>query len=677
MTGEKVGVEAVIDGMSQFRSDASEFNSKISGMTGAVQQGAGIMSGLGDIAKTAIGYAVGTLAVDAFNGLKNAVGDFFQQALAAEQQQAGLAAVLKSTNYQAGLTQATVNDLAQKFKNLAGGSDEAVVAIEEIGIRSGSINANTMPQFIQNVLDLGQVMGDTSVAATLLARAQEDPLAALGKLQKAGILFTAAQKEQIQAMVKAGDTAGATALIMQRVAEATGGAAAANADTLAGRWEIMSNELQDAGKGILTAVLPALEQLFDIYIKPNIPLIENFAATIANGLGPALDGLIGTITRITSGGTPALRASLQDWARSFIDWVAPMIPPLLLEVGKLEAQLVFWIVAQLPVWIAQLQAWGQQFVAWVAPFIPPLIVEAQKLAAQLLAWVQAQLPPLIAQLQAWGVQLWAWVAPMIPPLIAEAEKLANQLLAWLAAQIPPLIAQLLLWGQEFVNWVGPQIPPLLVELGKLLGEMTAWIITTGVPLLVEKISEWAKSFADWVMKPGGAKDQVLPALSSFLLAVGGFVVNDMVPGFIGFAKSFIDGLLSGFDTNLPTLIADVQGIGTAIINGIVAGINAAPGAILSALSAIVQGAIAQIKHDLGISSPSQVAADEIGQPFSAGIAQGILSGVASIQVSAGVAGMAMLSSTSSMINNYNYSPTYGAGPVNPSRDFSIMKALAT
>lgn len=99
---------------------------------------------------------------------------------------------------------------------------------------------------------------------------------------------------------------------------------------------------------------------------------------------------------------------------------------------------------------------------------------------------------------------------------------------------------------------------------------------------------------DWVMKPGGAKDQILPALSKFLLAVGDFVVNTMVPGFVGFAKSFIDGLLSGFNTNLPDFLAKMQGIGSSIVSKIVDGINAAPGAILAALSTIVNNAIASI-----------------------------------------------------------------------------------
>src|SRR5262245_58291199 len=139
--GEPVGVTALIDGMSQFRSNADEFNKTIGGMTGQVQQSSSIMSGLGDIAKGALSYATGTIMVDAFNSLREAAGHFFSDALAGEQQQAGLAALIKSTGDASGLTVDKVNELATQFKDLAGGSDEAIVAIEEIGIRSGAISA--------------------------------------------------------------------------------------------------------------------------------------------------------------------------------------------------------------------------------------------------------------------------------------------------------------------------------------------------------------------------------------------------------------------------------------------------------------------------------------------------------------------------------------------------------
>lgn len=274
----------------------------------------GALGDLGNIASGAVAFALGGVLKDAFDAVAGAAGNFLKSALDVETQQAGLAAVIKSTGGAAGLTQAAVNGLAQQFKNLVGGSDEAIVSIEEIGLRSGAISANQMPAFIKNVADLGAVMGSTSTAATLLARAQDDPVAAMGKLQRAGILFDESLKEQIKTLVKHHDVAGATALIMNRVTEATGGAAQANANTLSGRLEILRNRLEDAGKSIAEKLLPPLEVLFDNYIAPNIPVVEALAEKLANALGPALitvlQGVVQLVGVFTSA-WPQIQAAIQ------------------------------------------------------------------------------------------------------------------------------------------------------------------------------------------------------------------------------------------------------------------------------------------------------------------------------------------------------------------------------
>lgn len=77
----------------------------------------------------------------AFQAVGQAISDFVSDAAAAELQQAKLVALLNSTGGAAGMTQEAVNALAMQFRDLAGGSDEAIVAIETIGLRSGAIAA--------------------------------------------------------------------------------------------------------------------------------------------------------------------------------------------------------------------------------------------------------------------------------------------------------------------------------------------------------------------------------------------------------------------------------------------------------------------------------------------------------------------------------------------------------
>lgn len=658
------------------------------------------LGGLGSLAAGTLTAGFAAAAAGAV-ALGAGLGISLSAAMDNEKIQASLSQAIKASGGAAGITAEAANQLAQQFTNLAGGSDDAILAIETIGIRAGTISSQQMPAFIQSTLDLGAVMGDTSAAATLLARAQEDPVAALGKLQRAGIIFSQDLKDQIKDMAKAGDTAGATALLMDRVAEATGGAAAANAGTLAGQFEILKGTLGEAAESIGMSFLPLLHDLFERVIKPLIPVITELAMGLGSQLSSALSvvtdslslftdqtsgavDIVGVITNIlyNMGGAfadvgDAILALSQNDPTAFFNSISAMFTDLAAQIGPMIQPVIEsikkWLIDNVPVILATLQSWADAFIAWVSPMIPPLLLELGKLEIQFINWLAAQIPPLIVQLQAWGQEFVNWVGPQIPPLIAEAKKLAAQLMAWLAAQIPPLVAQLLAWGQEFVNWVAPQIPPLLVELGKLLGQMTAWIITTGVPALVEKIKEWATAFMDWVMKPGGAKDQVLPALGKFLYAVGQFVITDMLPGFVGFAKSFIDSLLEGFNTNLPTLINNVTSMGTSIINGIVAGIKAAPGSVLSALWDIVNGAIEEIKRRLGISSPSTVFAG-IGENMMVGLAQGI-SGSAGQPVAAATSAVNRVVN-SSVTNNYNLSVNNTSGAVNVPMVYGSAAAVA-
>ena len=340
---------SIIDILLKARDQAS---GEIKGVSGALDSLAGVANGA-----LTVGLAT---AAAGFVALGAATAFSIEQALGNEKIQASLAQAIKASGGAAGITAEAANDLAQQFVGLAGGTDDAILAIETIGIRAGTISAKEMPAFIQSTLDLGAVMGDTSAAATLLARAQEDPLAALGKLQRAGIIFSEDLKEQIKTMVDAGDTAGATALLMGRVAEATGGAAAANAATLSGQWEIMKGKMGEAAETVGMALLPILHDLFDKIIAPAIPIVENMAKVLAANVpaalaatqaaaGPvvaALQPIIDAALRMVATfqeSMPMIEQTVKDMAAFVLAEINMLSPTLIANVTNMLNQLaVFW-----------------------------------------------------------------------------------------------------------------------------------------------------------------------------------------------------------------------------------------------------------------------------------------------------------------------------------------------
>jgi hypothetical protein len=288
MAFDQIGLEAVLEGVQDFVSQGEAVNSSVAEMSGGMDVGASIMSAAGDVITGAL-MRVGEIAVESLLAAGGALVDFFSDsfagALEAEQTIARLGQVIESTGGIAGVSVSDAQALADEFKNLSGGSDDAVLSIIDMGLRMGTISSAEMPAFIQSTLDLGAVMGDAGKAAQLMARAQEDPVGVLGALRKAGILVNEATEAQIKAMVDAGDTAGGYALLMGVVESATAGAAETMASTTAGQWAIFKETIADAGETIAGALLPAINGIAGPLIASAIPAIESFATILGETVG--------------------------------------------------------------------------------------------------------------------------------------------------------------------------------------------------------------------------------------------------------------------------------------------------------------------------------------------------------------------------------------------------------
>ena len=73
-------------------------------LTGAIKGASGALGGMADIAGGALAVAIGGVLTPVIDGAIGAMGDFFGSALEAEQGQARLAQVIKSTGGAAGPT---------------------------------------------------------------------------------------------------------------------------------------------------------------------------------------------------------------------------------------------------------------------------------------------------------------------------------------------------------------------------------------------------------------------------------------------------------------------------------------------------------------------------------------------------------------------------------------------
>ena len=602
---------------------------------------------------------VGEIALDTFIAAGQAVvgfaADSFQSALDAEVAMTRIEQVIESTGGAAGLTADDVAALGVQFQNLAGGTDDTVIAIEEMALRMGNISKDEMPAFIQTTLDLAAATGQDAVsAARLLAQAQEDPISALSRFRRMGILFTEDQQAQIKAMVESGDAAGAFALVMGRVTEATGGAAAAQAGTLAGQWEIFKNTISEAGEAVATALLPALHEFTDQVLPILIPFITQLATDFGNVVAEFIAGEspLTTIQDKLAEFQPIIQAVSDVWNNT-------LLPALQGAWAWIQAELI-------PLWneiFGILMEGAQTALPQLTDFWNNVLMPALQ---NFWAWTQANILPLLSQ-------LWDWIKINLPVAIQTLVDFYNNV--WLPAQI------------AITTWIIDNVFPML-------GTLFDWL-QTNIPIAIQTVSDfWNNTLlpaitAVWAF----IEDPLMPlfeALEEFLSATFTLATTALAGLWENVLQPALEKVWDFLDKNVFPLFRELgawlQDTFGPIVQGLVDGALAALSGVWDGIVSGIQGAIKWL-GDMADKINSITLPDWLTPgsptPFETGL-RGITAAMRDLNrmgltalVSAPAPAYAMASpsySTSSQ-TNYNYAPSYGSAPNQPSRDFATMRAL--
>jgi hypothetical protein len=284
----------------------------------------GVLGGVGDnverIQNTLAAAAlreVGQASARVFGEVTGIMGDFVNEAGKADLVNAQLNAQLKAMGSSAAVSADEINNLAKEISKTTMFEDEMVVSAESVLLRFTSIGKEIFPEATRASADLAQTMGtDMSSAARLLGRALEDPTSGLGTLRRAGIVFTQAEENQIKAMQKAGNIAGAQAIVLKALETRIGGAAEAAGQTFPGQVKIMENEIQNfkegVGKWFIDFFMSLPKPIRDIGIAIGIvaPQLAGLGGGIVQLAAAILQfkaaGGIAALTSAASAATPAL-----------------------------------------------------------------------------------------------------------------------------------------------------------------------------------------------------------------------------------------------------------------------------------------------------------------------------------------------------------------------------------
>jgi hypothetical protein len=281
------------------------------------------------------------------------------------------------------------------------------------------------------------------------------------------------------------------------------------------------------------------------------------------------DGLAGVVRDLHqrfAEAWPAIRRQLGVWATGFVQWVQTVGPPFLSALGAWLANVASWFVDDaLPVIVERLSQWADAFLQWAADVAPPLLQRLADLAVQLGEWfIDDALPVIVDKLEQWAVAFVNWATEVVPPLLQRLVELAQRLGEWFVNDgLPVIVEKLAQWAAAFIEWAVSIAPDVIAKLTDFAIQLGTWLLSQ-VPTLVGYLAEWTWAFVRW------AGTDLLPQLTVALWQV----LRDIGGSLVDLGGRLIDGAIE---------------LGKKIVDAIVDGIKAAPGALLNALESLIPG----------------------------------------------------------------------------------------
>jgi len=271
----------------RFVGDTGNLTQGMDGLQGRFKAVTGSLEG---IAK--VGAAVGALSF-----FKTAIDEAREAARVTRQTEQ----VIRSTGGAANVTADHIAELSGRLSELAGVDDEVIqhganllLTFTRVRNEMGAGN-DIFDQATQASLDMSAAMSKSGDAgeglqetAIRIGKALNDPVKGMTALAKVGVTFTAAQKEQVKALVESGDVLGAQKIVLAELKTEFGGMAEATADSTAKAQVGFKNFAEEIG----TRLLPAVNAVSDWAATSGIPTLTKVADTSLNVVIPAVKGLV-------------------------------------------------------------------------------------------------------------------------------------------------------------------------------------------------------------------------------------------------------------------------------------------------------------------------------------------------------------------------------------------------
>lgn len=244
-----------------------------------------------------------------FNATFNQSFALYERQINAEQR---LEAVLRASGREVEQNSARLREYASALQQATTFGDEAILEAQGILLTFQNIGLEVLPRVTEAALDMASVFGgDAAGSARQLARALDDPARGLDTLRRSGVAFSREQEDQIKTLAESGRIMEAQAVILEELEGRFQGTARAIANTPAGRFRQLQNELGDlreeAGALMATGIGPVVSGLTSII-------------RTSNDISPVIGGLVSLTGGLTAAYIALNVTGLTPLLRTMVTW---------------------------------------------------------------------------------------------------------------------------------------------------------------------------------------------------------------------------------------------------------------------------------------------------------------------------------------------------------------------
>lgn len=264
------------------------------------------------------------------------IGKIISETRNAEQEQAQLAAVLKSTGNAAGFTRDELNEMAEAMSATSTLSAGEITQAQTSLLAFSGVAGNQFKDALQSAIDMSARTGmSVTSAMETIGRALDVPSQGLTALSRQGFKFTDDQKELAERLEATGKKAEAQGIVLSALKESYGGAAAAARDTFGGAISGLQNTISDLLTGSDGSLDEAKEGINDLSDTLRSPEVKQAFADLVSLVTGATTALV-NFAAASRNGWPGMLANLESAAFSSAD-AAAEIATLRQEIERMEA----------------------------------------------------------------------------------------------------------------------------------------------------------------------------------------------------------------------------------------------------------------------------------------------------------------------------------------------------